>query len=101
MNALVLVIAGLIVGLLCYFLLRRSGDFQQSSESPFLFIKFATVVCFLGLIGYTIYQSLDLSELLVGLLWLSAGILLLSVVIATIEKLEQKFRQKKGSDESN
>ena len=68
-------------------------------RKSFLVYQVAIVACFLGLISYTIYRSLDLSELLVGLLWLSAGILLLSAVIATIEKLEQKFRQKKGSDE--
>jgi len=100
-NVVLLVIAGILIGLLCYLLLRRSADLRKSSDNLFLFIRFALVAAFLGLIGYTIYQNLDLSDLLVGLLWLAAGILLLSVVVATIEKLEQKFRQKKDSQKNN
>jgi len=94
----VLLVAVVVVGLLCYFLLRRDRDLEKPADNVFLFIRFILVVTFLGLIGYTIYQNLDLSDLIVGLLWVAAGILVLSVVIATIERVEQKLRRKKGQE---
>jgi hypothetical protein len=101
MNALVIIIAGILVGCLIYLLWRISRDLWKSRDNLFLVIRFALVAAFLALIGYTLYQNFDLGDLLMGLLWLFLGIVLLSVLLAIVERLEQKFALKEGSTKGN
>ena len=101
MNTLMLLIAGVLAIFLCYLLLRIAKDLWRSRDNAFLLIRFAIAASFLFLIGYTLDQNFDLSDLLMGLVWLSVGILLLSALLATVEKLEQSFKLKKGSDKDN
>lgn len=98
MNLLVLSIGGILSGFLCYLLWRISRNLWRSRDNLFLLIRFALAAVVLALIGYFLYQNFDVGDLLMGLLWLSLGIFLLSALLATIEKLEQDFKLKKDSD---
>jgi len=101
MNVVVLLIGGLFVLFLVYLLWRIIRDLWKSRDNLFLLVRFALAVSFLVLIGYLLYQNFDISDLLMGLLWLSLGIFLLSALLATVERLEQKFTLKKESEENN
>lgn len=101
MNALTLLFAGILGLFLFYLLWRITRNLWRSRDNLFLLIRFALAASFLFLIGYTLYQNFDLGDLLMGLVWLSVGILLLSALLATVERLEQSFKLKKGSDKDN
>jgi amino acid transporter len=98
MNVLVLVTTAVFVSFLFYILWRITRDLWRFRDNLFLLIRFALVTSFLVLVGYTLYQNIDLGDLLMGLLWLSLGLFLLTALLVTIERLEQSFKLNKGSD---
>jgi NhaP-type Na+/H+ or K+/H+ antiporter len=101
MNVLTLIIAGCLIGYLLYLLWRISSDLWKSRDNFFLVMRFALTAAFLALIGYILYQNFDLGDLLLGLLSLFLGILLLSMLLAVVERLEKNFELKKGSTKDN
>jgi len=101
MNVLVLVAAAVFVSFLFYLLWRITRDLWRFKDNLFLLIRLALVASFLVLVGYTLYQNIDLGDLLMGLLWLSLGLFLLSALLVVIERLEQSFKLNKGSDKDN
>jgi hypothetical protein len=101
MNVLTLIIAGCLTGYLLYLLWRISSGLWKSRDNFFLVMRFALTAAFLALIGYTLYQNFDLGDLLLGLLSLFLGILLLSILLAVVERLEKNFELKKGSTKDN
>ena len=92
MNVLAVVIAG---SFMVYLLWRISRGLWKSRHNLFLVIRFSLAAAFLALIGYTLYLNFDLGDLLMGLLWVFLGIILLSVLLAVVERLEQNFELKK------
>jgi len=98
MNVFVLLIAGVLVAFLLYLIWRITRGLWKSRDDLFLLLRFALAASFLFLVGYVLYQNFDLSDLLMGFLWLSLGIFLLSALLATVEKLEQNFKLKEGND---
>ena len=101
MNVLILVIAVILISYLFYLLWKISRDLWKSRDNVFLFIRFALTAVFLALISYTLYLNFDLGDLLVGIVWLFLGIVLLSILLAVVERLEQNFERKKGSTKDN
>ena len=98
MSLVILSIGGILSCFLCYLLWRISRGLWHARDNLFQLARFALAAVFLGLMGYLVYQNFDVGDLLMGLLWLSLGIFLLSALLATIEKLEQDFKLKKGND---
>jgi amino acid transporter len=98
MNVFVLIVAGVLVIFLLYLIWRITRGLWKSRDDLFLLLRFALAASFLFLIGYILYQNFDLGDLLMGFLWLSLGIFLLSALLATVEKLEQNFKLKEGND---
>jgi len=101
MNVVALVVAGILAACLFYLLWKSTRDLWRSRDNLFVLIRFVLAVAFLFLTGYALYQNFDLSDLLMGLLWLSLGIFVLAALLATVERLEQKFRLKRGGDKDN
>ena len=101
MNALGVLVAALLVGFSLFILWKVTRDLWNSRENLFLLLRFTLVAAFLVLAAYILYQNFDVSDLLMGLLWLSLGIFLLAALLATVEKLEGSFRSKQGDDEDN
>ena len=101
MNVLTLIIAVSLTSYLFYLLWKISRDLWKSRDNVFLFIRFALTAAFLALISYILYQNFDLGDLLVGIVWLFLGIVLLSILLAVVERLEQNYERKKGSTKDN
>jgi hypothetical protein len=101
MNALVLIVAGILVGYLIYLLWKILRDLWKSRNNLFSLIRFILAFSVLALIGYILYQNFDIGDLLTGLLWLFLGIFVLSALLAIVERMEQNFKPKKGGGKDN